>query len=984
MKFGVLAKMGMDATAMQKGISTLNDKFKNFGKAIGGYVSAGVKIAATAVAGFAVKGLKDIAEFDNGMQEVFTLLPSATKDSMDKMKTEMRDLAVVMGVDVMDSVDALYQAISAGIDPNSAVAFIGQTAKLSIAGVSSLEDAVSAVTTVLNGYSLGVEDTQRVSDVLFSTVKIGVTNLTELAGAVGKVTPIAASLGITFEEVGAMFAVMTKQMGAGKADEAGTAIQAMLSELSKETSLASRNFKRLSGTSFPEFVKNGGTVKEALGIMAEGAKEANTDLKNMFSGVKAGQAALMLFSKNGDMLSVAFNTIVNDTGSVQRGFETMEQSVGRQFDKMKSAGHELGMQMGNALLPIANQIIPALTNGFKKAMPAIQDFADEFPAIMNGVMSAMDALVDIVIVVGTYVAITKLATASQAAFKAAQLASTGSVGGFKTAMKALSTAMAVNPWGLAIAGVVALGLAIKGLIDVEKEQEAERKRRADERKDKAGKENQKFIDEIEKLTAGYNSAKNALKGLNAEEDKRGAVEKDRDTIKTAEEELRLMELKLKNQRKFASSRALSEDEFAIKKKEIIKRIKEEATGYEDVERINARINGEISLIIGKMKEQKELEVAIKEKAEEVKNLKKQQAEAEKDILKTQQEVNDILKKAQGDYVLNNSEVGQLVLKVRELKQLEIDKNILIRSTLNNRNLEKGSASALAAQEQNILNKRQDIVNLLEGALKDARQAEKVQVDALIIEMQTLFDQESDRADKAGANAKAKEDEVAALRDELKVAEDALEPLKKFFQQDFKGKITPNYAEMHREFKRLKDEGKLPDNVDTLNDFKQMLTDQAVAAKTTRDNIIEDGQIAMADAKALRAEEQLARDAAEVHRLKIVEEKKKQAKLEEALIDKQKKTAEELAHETMAMEQALKKFTDTLNTNPPLVPKTIAEALNGQMDDLDNISEGMTELLQKNFGYGDGDENANREATQKKIKDSMVEAVDYLAGFFINQ
>ena len=532
-KFGVLAKMGMDTTNMKKGITTLSDKFKTFGSNIGGYIKKGALAAGAAITAFALKGAKDLADFDNGMQEVFTLMPNASAKATEQMKKDLRELAATMGLDVMDSVDSLYQAISAGIDPDSAINFIGEAAKLSIAGVSSLEDAVTAVTTVLNGYNLGAEETTRVSDVLFATVQIGVTNMTELSQAIGRVTPIAASLGISFEEVGAMFAVMTKQMGAGKTTEAGTAIQAMLAELSKSTSLASKNFHSLTGQSFPEFISAGNTVVDALTIMKDGAEGTSGGLKNMFSGIKSGQAALMLMSSNGKALSVALTHMVTSAGSVEVGFETMEQSVGRQFQKMISAGEELGMQMGAALLPIANTLIPMITDGFKSAMPAIQEFAEGFPDLVNNVMHALDAFVDIAIVIGTYVAATKGAVAIQGAYSAALATGGVSIKGFQAAIKALSTAMLLNPWGLAIAGAVALGLAIKGLLDIENDRREAAETRGKKRREETAKQNQEYIDEIDKLKERYDAAKLSLEEWNKVKRDSNTIAGERDAIENA-------------------------------------------------------------------------------------------------------------------------------------------------------------------------------------------------------------------------------------------------------------------------------------------------------------------------------------------------------------------------------------------------------------------------------------------------------------------
>ena len=260
----ILAKMGMDTTEFSQSLEKVEKKTKKFSDKFGTFIKNGVKVASVAIGAFAVKGIKDLVEFDKKINEVFTLMPDISKSTMDSMQDDVRKLAVSMGVDLTDAVNGLYQAISAGIDPDNAVTFLEGASKTAIAGVASLEDSVGALTTILNGYGLEAKHTTKVSDVLFSVVKNGVTTMTELGQNIGKVTPIASALGIQIDEVGAMFATLTKQMGSGKTAEAGTAIRSMLAELAKAGMKASDNFKMIAGVSFPDFVKAGGSVQEAL------------------------------------------------------------------------------------------------------------------------------------------------------------------------------------------------------------------------------------------------------------------------------------------------------------------------------------------------------------------------------------------------------------------------------------------------------------------------------------------------------------------------------------------------------------------------------------------------------------------------------------------------------------------------------------------------------------------------------------------------
>ena len=52
-------------------------------------------------------------------------------------------------------------------------------------------------------------DAAKASDIMFTTVKLGKTNFDELSGSLFQVAPIASSLGVDFESVGAALADLT-------------------------------------------------------------------------------------------------------------------------------------------------------------------------------------------------------------------------------------------------------------------------------------------------------------------------------------------------------------------------------------------------------------------------------------------------------------------------------------------------------------------------------------------------------------------------------------------------------------------------------------------------------------------------------------------------------------------------------------------------------------------------------------------------------
>ena len=232
----------------------------------------------------------------------------------------------------------------------------------------------------------------KVSDVLFATMQSGKTTIDELARNVGKVTPLASELGVTFEEVGAMFAVLTKKLGDGKTAEAGTQIKAMLAELGKEGTKAAMAFEKLAGVSFANFVKQGGSVGDALRMMADEAARNGTGLQNMFGSIEAGMGALAIAANNGNDLADALRNVANGAGGTEAGFAKMEQTASRQFAKLKSQTMETMLKIGEAFLPLLTDILPMFT-GFLEMLPALfggsASSAQAFAGVMDFLFNAI-------------------------------------------------------------------------------------------------------------------------------------------------------------------------------------------------------------------------------------------------------------------------------------------------------------------------------------------------------------------------------------------------------------------------------------------------------------------------------------------------------------------------------------------------------------------------------------------------------------------
>ena len=341
---------------------------------MGQAVRRGALLGAGALAGVGIAAVKMGADFQTAFAEVTTLF-DLPKAQVDELRQGVLDLSGTMGLDAVKTTKALYQAISAGVAPAKALAFIEENAKLAIGGVTDLETAVDLTTTALNAFGLQTEDVARVNDVLFTGVRLGKTTIAELGASLFQVAPIASAMGVSIEQTTAAIAVLTTQGVPTRV--AATQIRQAIAELGKEGTIASSAFQELTGETFPAFIEGGGTLVDALELMRQGAEDSDKSLIDMFGSIEAGQAALALTTNESKDFQLALLEVINAGGATDAAFEKMNETFGRQFEILKSQVKVALIEIGLRILPpltafLQDRLIPLVQEGIPRAVEAMK------------------------------------------------------------------------------------------------------------------------------------------------------------------------------------------------------------------------------------------------------------------------------------------------------------------------------------------------------------------------------------------------------------------------------------------------------------------------------------------------------------------------------------------------------------------------------------------------------------------------------------
>lgn len=415
-------------------------------------------------------------QFQQSMKEVATL-SSGIKGSLTDFMNSVIDMTREVPVGAVESAKALYQIVSAGHDGADAMNILKVSAKAAIGGVTETATSADAITTILNAYKKGASEAENISDMLFTTAKLGKTTMGELGRSIAQAAPIASSFGIDIEDVLAAVVSITKQ-GVPTA-EAMTKIRAAIMGTANHLGDAA-----FSGRSF----------QEALQLIYNEANGSTTKMKELLGTDEALQAALMITGQNAVGAASDLDQMKNASGAAEAAFKEMSSSTENQMKL-------LGNNITAALRPLGKEILKEISSAAQSMNEAFNDGSAQealknIGALIVVVTTALAGYKGSILAVSTakqvYAAVTAIVN-KQRAIEAADLVLKKGLYAIEATMIAKNTsarilltkaikaqtiaqlknaaAMLTNPYVLAAAAFAALGYAIYHVATAETEAE---------------------------------------------------------------------------------------------------------------------------------------------------------------------------------------------------------------------------------------------------------------------------------------------------------------------------------------------------------------------------------------------------------------------------------------------------------------------------------------------------------------------------------
>lgn len=367
-------KTGAATAAAVKNLESFGGSLKGATQPVADFTAAALKVEAGVLAvgaAFTAFAVKSATDFDAAFRQITTLF-DATDEDLAKFKDNILEYASGSSASLEEITNSLSAAIGSGVEYSKSLDLIATAEKLSVATRADLKGTTEVLVSTLNAYGLSTSAAGEVSDKLFQIIKDGKIEMTDLSASLANITPIAATAGVSLDEIGAGIATLT---AAGV--QPSTAIDALRSALSNMIK-PSEQAKKLANELGIEFDANALKSKGLAGVLDDVQKATGGSADKMavlFGDVQGLSAVMTLTGSQADAFAGSLGSMGKAAGAVDAAFAKMNGSVEQSSAKAVTALKVLLVEIGTPLLDEFGGIATAIAKVFAAVADSVKDGA---------------------------------------------------------------------------------------------------------------------------------------------------------------------------------------------------------------------------------------------------------------------------------------------------------------------------------------------------------------------------------------------------------------------------------------------------------------------------------------------------------------------------------------------------------------------------------------------------------------------------------
>ena len=362
----VASKKGIDIIIKafdytKKGFDGVNRNIKGIDSATK-FAGKSLKVMGTGIAGLAAGmgvALSQYAKFEKRIYNIGTLL-GGNREQMKELETGILRLAKSMPVDANELAAGAYDIVSASVKGTAnQLAVLEESGKLAVAGLGTVEESADLVTSAINAFGIDAADVNKVTNILFKTVKHGKNTVSDLAQSFGMAAPLINDTGVSLEEMSAATAAFT---AAGEpASVAQTQLRSLMLELQKPSKEMIALLDQLGFDTGKFAIENEGLIKVLLKLK-DAAKGDQELIGKLYGRIEGLTGAKILTGEGLEKFSEAMENMTDGTDELTQMYDLQLESLSALWQLIKNHFLDVLKKVGRIISEVFGPEIEWLRN----------------------------------------------------------------------------------------------------------------------------------------------------------------------------------------------------------------------------------------------------------------------------------------------------------------------------------------------------------------------------------------------------------------------------------------------------------------------------------------------------------------------------------------------------------------------------------------------------------------------------------------------
>jgi TP901 family phage tail tape measure protein len=361
-----LSSATKEAEKTNKSVLKLSDAFSSAGREISSIKASFIgNLGANVVSG-AFNALKsaigatitEARSFSRSIAEVNSILPKTSKLTDDQTKAFIA-LSSQYGKTPQSQAKAFYEIISGGVeDIDTAFKILRQSNEAAAAGLTEVNVSAKVLTSTFNAFAQQGTTVNQITDSLFQAVKDGQTTFEELSSTLGRVAPIASSVGVGIDEVAGSIAFLTKS--GIQTDQAITGLRSTLASIIKPSQEAKDEANRLGLAFSVNGIKSAGGFAEFLEKVKIATNGSSASIAKLFGDVNAINTVIAIANGNFSDFRKTLDSNRNSVGATALAARELKDSFDFKAGQAEQSIKNLATSFSVFLLPALQTTLTGL------------------------------------------------------------------------------------------------------------------------------------------------------------------------------------------------------------------------------------------------------------------------------------------------------------------------------------------------------------------------------------------------------------------------------------------------------------------------------------------------------------------------------------------------------------------------------------------------------------------------------------------------